>query len=46
MILERRPSGEVERHAVAEGMLTLREDGFRKVAAGLTTVEDILRCIG
>lgn len=46
MILERRPSGEVERHAVGEGMLTLREDGFRKVAAGLTTVEDILRCIG
>lgn len=46
MILERRPSGEVERRAVEEGMLTLREDGFRKVAAGLTTVEDILRCIG
>jgi type IV pilus assembly protein PilB len=25
------------------GMVTLREDGFKKVAAGQTTVEEILR---
>jgi type II secretory ATPase GspE/PulE/Tfp pilus assembly ATPase PilB-like protein len=24
-------------------MVTLREDGFKKVAAGLTTVDEILR---
>lgn len=46
MVLEQRPAREIERQAVAEGMLTLRADGFRKVSEGLTTVEDLLRCIG
>jgi type IV pilus assembly protein PilB len=34
---------DIRRVAVAEGMITLREDGLRKTAAGLTTVEEILR---
>jgi type IV pilus assembly protein PilB len=34
---------DVRRVAIAEGMITLREDGLRKTAAGLTTVEEILR---
>jgi type II secretory ATPase GspE/PulE/Tfp pilus assembly ATPase PilB-like protein len=29
--------------AVAEGMVTLRRDGWRKVQAGITTVEEVLR---
>jgi type IV pilus assembly protein PilB len=36
-------STDVHRLAVAEGMVTLREDGLRKAAAGLTTIEEILR---
>jgi type II secretory ATPase GspE/PulE/Tfp pilus assembly ATPase PilB-like protein len=28
---------------MAEGMTTLREDGVLKVAAGLTTVDEVLR---
>jgi type II secretory ATPase GspE/PulE/Tfp pilus assembly ATPase PilB-like protein len=28
-----------------QGMVTLREDGWRKVQAGLTTVEEVLRVV-
>jgi len=31
--------------AVAEGMVGLREDGWRKVQAGITTVEEVLRVV-
>ena len=34
---------DIHRVAVDEGMVTLREDGLRKAAAGQTTVEEILR---
>ena len=34
---------DVRRVAIAEGMVTLREDGLVKAAAGLTTVNEILR---
>ena len=29
--------------AAAEGMVTLREDGLRKAAAGHTTLEEVIR---
>ena len=34
---------DIRRVAIAEGMVTLREDGFGKAATGFTTVEEILR---
>ena len=34
---------EFRRMCVERGMVTLREDGFKKVAKGLTTVDEILR---
>ncbi len=34
---------EFRRLCVERGMVTLREDGFKKVASGLTTVDEILR---
>jgi type IV pilus assembly protein PilB len=34
---------EFRRQCTERGMVTLREDGFRKVSAGLTTVEEVLR---
>jgi len=34
---------EIKRAAVEEGMLTLRMDGWRKVLAGETTVEEVVR---
>jgi len=46
LILERAPAHLIERHAVQQGMLTLRAAGMLKVAQGATTLEDLLRCIG
>ena len=36
-------ANDIRRQAVAEGMVTLREDGLAKAAAGDTTLEEILR---
>ncbi len=36
-------AAELTKVAVAEGMTRLRSDGLRKVAAGLTTVEEVVR---
>ena len=43
LIVRKASAGEIRRHAVENGMVTLREDGWARVCAGLTTVEEILR---
>jgi type II secretion system protein E len=43
LILRRAPTGQIRRHAVEHGMVALREDGWAKARAGLTTVEEVLR---
>jgi general secretion pathway protein E len=43
LILRRVSSREIRRHAVDAGMVTLRDDGWRKACDGVTTVEEILR---
>jgi type II secretory ATPase GspE/PulE/Tfp pilus assembly ATPase PilB-like protein len=35
--------GELKQCAIAEGMETLRQDGWRRVAQGKTTVEEVVR---
>ena len=43
-ILRRASAGEIRRHAMEKRELTtLREDGWAKAAAGVTTVEELLR---
>ena len=37
------PAAELTKAAVAEGMVRLRDDGLRKVAAGMTTVPEVVR---
>jgi type II secretory ATPase GspE/PulE/Tfp pilus assembly ATPase PilB-like protein len=32
---------ELQRHAIGEGMRTLRQDGIEKVLAGVTTIEEV-----
>ena len=34
---------ELKQCAIVEGMLTLRQDGLRRVAEGKTTIEEVLR---
>jgi len=43
MVLQRASAGAIRRHAVANGMKCLREDGWRVVAEGRTTVSEVLR---
>ncbi len=43
LIVRRAPLSEIEAAAKASGMKTLKEDAFRKVLAGYTNVEEIVR---
>lgn len=43
LILEHAPASEIEKQAVAEGMITMKQDGYLKVVEGVTTIEEILR---
>ena len=41
MIVDRRPTSEIKRAAITEGMITLRQSGLAKVREGLTTLREI-----
>jgi general secretion pathway protein E/type IV pilus assembly protein PilB len=43
LVLERASSREVRKMAIAQGMLSLRDDGWRLVREGKTTPEEVLR---
>jgi type IV pilus assembly protein PilB len=41
MIVDRRPTSEIKRTAIGEGMITLRQSGLSKIRAGITTLREI-----
>jgi len=43
MIFEKVPASELRAHARQAGMRSLREDGLRKVLAGITTLDEVMR---
>ncbi|HNW39418.1 MAG TPA: ATPase, T2SS/T4P/T4SS family [Candidatus Omnitrophota bacterium] len=43
MILKKASSDQIKRLAVSKGMRTLRQDGWRKTIAGVTTFEEVIR---
>jgi general secretion pathway protein E len=43
LILEKTDANMIRQKALALGMTTLWEDGWRKVEQGVTTLEDLLR---
>lgn len=43
LILEHPDSDTIEKEAVLEGMITMKQDGYLKVLKGLTTIEEVLR---
>jgi general secretion pathway protein E len=43
MIIKRAHAGEIKEYAVARGMKTLRDDGLARAAAGVTSIEEVLR---
>ncbi|MCU1570078.1 MAG: type secretion system protein GspE [Naasia sp.] len=45
LAVSRASSAEIARTAQSEGMITLRQDGWAKVRAGLTSVDEVLRVV-
>ncbi len=43
LVLAHKPSAEIERRTIEEGMVTLLQDGLLKVLEGLTTVDEVMR---
>src|SRR3954447_16946614 len=43
LIMQKRDGGELKQCAIAEGMETLRQDGWRRVAEAKTTIEEVVR---
>jgi type IV pilus assembly protein PilB len=44
-IIEGRTTDEIERIAVEQGMITMKQDGFRKALDGVTSIEEVLRVV-
>ena len=42
-VIARDPSGRIKQTSVKQGMTPLREDGWKKVLAGITTIEEVIR---
>jgi general secretion pathway protein E/type IV pilus assembly protein PilB len=40
---QRRSANELRNHALKRGLVTLRQDGYRKVAAGLTSLDEVIK---
>jgi type IV pilus assembly protein PilB len=45
LIMRRANADEVQREAIRQGMITMLEDGIRKVLNGLTTIEELQRIL-
>lgn len=43
LVLQRADSEALEKQAVAEGMIAMKQDGYLKALSGLTTIEEVLR---
>ncbi len=43
LILERAPASAIEKQALEDGMITLKQDGYLKAVEGITTIEEVLR---
>ena len=43
LVLEQKPTGELQEAAIEGGMVTLKQDGYLKALEGLTTIEEVLR---
>lgn len=43
LILERAPAIDLQKQAVEEGMISMKQDGYLKAAEGITSIEEVLR---
>lgn len=45
LVLEHKPTSEIKKQAIADGMVTIKQDGLFKALKGQTTVSEVLRVI-
>ena len=45
LVVNRAPLADVTEASIANGMISLRQDGFRKVLEGMTTIEEVMRVV-
>jgi type II secretory ATPase GspE/PulE/Tfp pilus assembly ATPase PilB-like protein len=43
LIVSHATSNEIQRKAIEQGMITMRQDGYLKALQGLTTIEEVNR---
>ncbi|OGD62559.1 hypothetical protein A2160_05955 [Candidatus Beckwithbacteria bacterium RBG_13_42_9] len=43
LILEHAPASEIEKQALSNGMISMKQDGYLKAIEGVTTIEEVLR---
>lgn len=43
LVLEKSSSSDIEKQAVEEGMITMKQDGYLKALEGVSTIEEVLR---
>ncbi len=43
MIMERKSAADIEKVAIRDGMLLMKQDGYLKALEGITTIEEVLR---
>ena len=43
MIIERKSADEIEKQAIKDGMILMKQDGYLKALDGITTIEEVLR---
>jgi len=43
LVLQSADSGTIEKEAISEGMITMKQDGYLKALQGITTIEEVIR---
>ncbi len=43
LVMERSDAGAIEKQAMADGMITMKQDGYLKALEGITTLEEVVR---
>ncbi len=43
LVIQKSDADTIEKQAIEEGMVTMRQDGYLKVVQGITTIEEVLR---
>jgi len=43
LIIEKGSASQIQKQAIDEGMLTMKQDGYVKVLEGITTMDEVLR---